>query len=206
VAEADSQTRPARVPAIAEPSGTFSPAKLLLLGGSSILGIGAACLMLMGRPVDRFPATPGQPEPHPLASPSAPPTELRPAALVLAPANAPIASTVASVPTVPESLLNGLEAAVTRDAAADLDRIWNAVVTHCPGDNAGTGEREESRPEFVLTFDANGEEIARSASGDRGAGPGLSACFLSFQEQRLRVPPPGRTVQVTVAAPILQRR
>jgi hypothetical protein len=204
VAEVDSQARRAQVTPFHGPSRALTPARLLSVGGSLILATGAACLMLMVGPGDQGPMAMSQPEPPPLATPSVPLAELRPAARIVIAMNAPVASTAASLQAAPAPLPVDLVAVVTRDATADLGRIWSAVVAQCPSDNTGAGGQSDGRtPEFVLTFDADGEEIARTSAGDRGAGPGLSACFLSSQELRLRVPPPGRTVQATVTAPVL---
>jgi hypothetical protein len=97
-----------------------------------------------------------------------------------------------------------LESRVAHDATEELRRLWATVVEGCPAGNGDAGDgRAPAALEFFVTFDANGDEIGRSPSGNRGASPGLGACFLARHDLRLRVQAPGRTVQVTVRAPMI---
>ena len=97
-----------------------------------------------------------------------------------------------------------LETRVARDATEELRRHWATVVEGCPPGNGDAGDGPSPAAlEFLVTFDANGDEIGRSPSGNRGASPGLGACFLARHNLRLRVQAPGREVQVTVRAPII---
>jgi hypothetical protein len=95
------------------------------------------------------------------------------------------------------------ESGTARSATDELRRLWPSVVDGCPSGNGNVRDANaRSALEFLLTFDADGNEIGRAPSGRRGTPPGLGACFISRDDLRMRVPAPGREVQVLVRAPI----
>lgn len=178
--------------------------RLFLAGGGAIVAAAACCLVV----IVSSGSGPGESQwqPDVITRPGAkeaPVLHVPPAAEPSAPR--PAAEKVAIRGASPSSALRSdLEGRVASDASEELRRLWTSVADGCPADNGDAGDGAASTvPEFLVTFDAEGNEIGRSPSGNRGQSPGLGACFLARHDLRLRVPAPGREIQVSVRAPAL---
>jgi len=178
--------------------------RLLLAGGGAVLAIAIGSLSVIvwsgSRPAD------GAPEQEEVAGLGARAPQKMPPPIADG-SSAPVRVTEQVAPTEvspPAASRPDLETRVARDATEELRRLWATVVEGCPPGNGAAGDGPSPAAlEFFVTFDANGDEIGRSPSGNRGASPGLGACFLARHDLRLRVQAPGREIQVTVRAPMI---
>jgi hypothetical protein len=195
----------APTPPTLPPPRKATPTRLLLAGGGAILAAAACCLVVIvlsgsaSGEVQRQPDVVTRPDVKdaPVVLPARPAAE--PGAPSLVAEKIAPRDTAPSMPLRPD-----LESRVASDAAEELRRVWASVAEGCPAGNGDAGDgTASSLPEFIVTFDAEGDEIGRSPSGNRGQQPGLGACFLARHDLRLRVPAPGREIQVAIRAPAL---
>jgi hypothetical protein len=118
-------------------------------------------------------ATRRQPNPDPVD----PPSSVRPRA--------------APSPPPPSGAVDREEAA--RLAAAELEKHRKAIEAACLVPEPG-GKVPNVRLVFNLTFDANGQQLARGVTVDRRGGPAEVTACVQQKLPSLAIPPPGAVV------------
>ena len=107
----------------------------------------------------------------------------------------------AAAPQSPPDPVAEVVAQVTQQAKVELENLRPRLMSSCwPSGGLGAGQRSATLT-FHMTFDAQGHEIARGISESRRAvraSAEFAKCVRILDGTLLSIPPPGRTVAISI--------
>lgn len=114
------------------------------------------------------------------------------------PAPAAVPAMPALSPAMPAAPPDAVKKA-TEEATAQLEAYRSSIVSECWPSGGLPGGAKSAKVTLHVTFDAQGREIARGISEDRRAPSGaFGTCLRKLSGTTLSLPPPGRTVAVSI--------